>query len=112
MKRQLALIGLVLALLPSALFAAEPPIPMKIKKGAAITVLQFEEKTKLLVIQINAEPAVGPNYTTVKNFWLAVEMQGSPADFKKRRDDIVNSEFILKQDLQLVDPFAAPKRGK
>ncbi len=114
MKRRIVPLGFVLALLPLSLFAKEPPIPMKIKKGAAITVLQYEEQTKLLVIQINAEPDVGPNYPTVKNLWSAVEMQGTPAEFKKRRDDIVSSEFILNQDLQLVTPPAPKplKKGK
>lgn len=105
MKRLFAAIGFVLALLPmwSSATDVDPDAPvMRIRKGFAINVARYDEKQKLFFIIIVKEPAVGPNYATLESLWSAIEMEGPSADFFKRKDDIIGTEFILKKDLKLA----------
>lgn len=79
-------------------------------KGTSITVLSYNEKTDLFLLQINSEKAVGPNYVTSEELRKALEYEGSKADFNKQRPQMIGSVYTTKKPLRILELTEVAKR--
>lgn len=80
----------------------EPPI----RAGASITVVEYNDKKRLLSVQITTEPAVGPNITTPELLVdaIGIEDKGDRKAFVDNPRRFIGTEYVLQKDLKLLVP--------
>jgi len=81
-----------------------------VKKGASITISAYSEKVHAVLLTINSEKAVGPNYADVKPLLKAIDSQDSENEFMKKKSDLMGAVFQLKSELPLLSENEVDKR--
>lgn len=95
-------------LLSIFLFAAEP---IKVKKGASITVEEYDPKMNIFVVSIQSE-AVGPNYVLPEELKKAIDFEGTKTDFMNQKAQMIKSVYQLKAPLTLLSEDQVLKKAK
>lgn len=108
MSMQISVSALLLSLALGAPWIARA---QNLDKGTSITVLHYNEKTDLFLIQLNNEKAVGPNYVTSEALRAALEYEGSKADFNKQRPQMKDSVYTTRKPLRILDLKEVARRA-
>ncbi len=104
------LMSLVIVFASGAFAKKEEPKEPPIRKGASITVLSLDRKTRTLLVQIDEEKGVGPNIARPEALVKAIGIS-DPYDRKRYLDDpvrFVGASYILQENLELIVPPAEP----
>ena len=85
--------------------------PLKVKKGASITIEDYDPKMNVFVISIAGE-AVGPNYVVPEELKKAIAFEGSRSDFMNQKAQMIKSVYQLKAALPLLSETQVLKKAK
>jgi hypothetical protein len=101
---------LIAALIALPAFASSGDLVRHVRKGASITIISFNDKVHGVLLTINSEKAVGPNYAEVKPLLKAIDSQDSENEFMKKKNDLKGAVFQLKSELPLLSENEVDRR--